>query len=83
MDEKWTRTLMDVFGDASLKEQFKKDPAAILTSHGIDVPAGVTLKVVEDTASLRHIVLPFPEAADEALAEELERRVSKKTGLIF
>lgn len=43
-------------------EEFKKsllaDPRAILEAEGVDVPEGITIKVVEDTAQVRHFVIP-------------------------
>ncbi len=42
-----------------------------LALEGVTVPAGLTLKVVEDTPGVRHVVLPAPPSAalsDEAVA---------------
>lgn len=83
MEDQWKKLLMELFADATLKDRFKEDPAAFLRSRGIDVPAGVTVKALEDTASVHHLVIPFMDSADEALSEELEQRLSKRSSAIF
>jgi len=44
--------------DESFKKQLIADPAAVLKAEGIEVPEGKTVKVVADTESVRHVVLP-------------------------
>ncbi len=44
--------------DEAFKQQLIAAPAAVLKAEGAEVPEGVTLKVVADTESVRHIVLP-------------------------
>ena len=44
--------------DEAFKQELIADPAATLAAAGVALPAGVTLKVVEDTAQVRHLVLP-------------------------
>jgi hypothetical protein len=50
------------------------DPAATLKAEGVNIemPAGVTLKFVEDTDKLRHMVLPAKPADSELSEEELD-----------
>ena len=61
-----------VIAKALKEESFKKrliaDPAGTLKGEGVEIPQGITLKVVADTDSLRHIVLPASgEITDEML----------------
>ena len=44
--------------DEAFKQELIADPAAVLAAAGVAVPEGVTLKVVADTAEVRHLVLP-------------------------
>ncbi len=67
--------VMDIMLDSDLKARAMADPAAVLAERGIEVPDSLELKIVEDTASVRHIVLPYPCESDTA--EELEQRTSK------
>ena len=56
--------------DEAFKQQLIADPAAVLKAAGVEVPEGTTLKVVADTESTRHIVLPARPAnlSDEEIS---------------
>ena len=56
--------------DPAFKAELIANPAAALKAEGIDVPAGMTVAVVENTDKLFHLVLPpvpTDELSDEAL----------------
>src|SRR4051794_19426167 len=58
--------------DPAFKEKLLTDPHAALDDAGLSVPAGVTVTVVEDTATQVHLVLPAKptgELSDEALEQ--------------
>lgn len=44
--------------DEAFRQQLIADPKAALKAAGVDVSENITLKVVADTESVRHIVLP-------------------------
>ena len=72
-DEQNGRIAADVFArtmtDPEFKAQFIADPAGVLSAAGVEVPEGLTIKVVENSSSTFHFVLPDPEAmTDELLA---------------
>ena len=72
-DEQNGRIAADVFArtmtDSEFKAQFIADPAAVLSAAGAEVPEGLTIKVVENSSTTFHVVLPDPEAvSDELLA---------------
>ena len=59
--------------DEALKARFLSDPEAVLAEHGLDVPKGVKVKVVENSDDCVHITLPAPpdrplELSDEELS---------------
>ena len=60
--------------DPGLRARMFAAPADVLEEHGIGVPPGMELRVVEDTAEIRHVALPpstnaaVPDAAVEAVA---------------
>ncbi|MGE4554420.1 MAG: hypothetical protein AB7D57_15015 [Desulfovibrionaceae bacterium] len=72
--------LIDLYSDPDAMARFKADPGAVLKAKGVDVPEGVTLKVVEDTAKVKHLVLPYLDERAELTAEELEKRTSMSVG---
>lgn len=58
--------------DEGFARRLKADPAAVLRAEGVAVPAGLEVRVVEDTDALVHLVLP-PRSA---LSEEALRTVT-------
>ncbi len=44
--------------DEGLRKRLLADPIAALKSEGIEIPAGLTLKVFENTEKVFHLVLP-------------------------
>ena len=48
--------------DEGFKAKFMADPAAVLREAGAEFPDEVTIKVVENTADVRYVVLPYPES---------------------
>jgi hypothetical protein len=72
-DEQNGRIAADVFArtmtDPEFKAQFIADPAAVLSAAGVEVPEGLTIKVLENSSTTVHVILPDPEAmTDELLA---------------
>ncbi len=60
--------------DADYKAKLLSNPHAALAEAGVAVPAGTTVKVLEDTADTQHLVLPVsPSATGELSSEELEK----------
>jgi len=60
--------------DEAYKARLKSDPHTALSEVGVDVPAGIGIKVVEDTAQTTHVVLPeAPDNAGEMSDEELAK----------
>ncbi len=60
--------------DDAYRAKLLNEPHAALAEVGIEVPAGVTIKVVENTADTLHVVLPMaPEGAAELSDEALEK----------
>jgi len=71
--------VFDLYSNPELKQRFMADPAGVMKDRGVVVPDDVSLRVVEDTETVRHIVLPYPDPGAVAKVEEIEQRVSKIT----
>ena len=56
--------------DEALKARLLADPKAVLKEHGLDVPDGIDVKVVENADDCVHITLPAPPAGDMDLSDE-------------
>ena len=59
--------------DDALKQRFLSDPHAVLAEHGMDVPEGINVTVVENTDNTVHVTLPAaPVDHADPSDEELE-----------
>ena len=56
--------------DEALKARLMADPKAVLKEHGLDVPDGIDVKVVENADDCVHITLPAPPAGHGDLSDE-------------
>ncbi|MBI4797590.1 MAG: nitrile hydratase subunit alpha [Desulfarculus sp.] len=65
----WAKVVAKAWADEAYKKKLISDPAVVLKAEGIEVPQGDQFKVVEDTAALRHLVLPAMPA-DAAVLDE-------------
>ena len=58
--------------DDALKQRFLSDPHAVLAEHGMDVPEGMNVNVVENTDTTVNVTLPAaPEGHGELSDDEL------------
>ncbi len=68
-----------IIAQAWVDEEFKKrllvDPATVLKENGIEIPEGMTVKVVEKKENEIHIPLPAKPANLEGSVEELQERM--------
>ena len=65
-----SRVIGQAMSDPAFRKQLLADPAETLRRAGVEVPEGVTIEVVEDTATKVHLVLPTHEG--ELLDSDLE-----------
>ena len=65
-----SRVIGQAMSDPVFRKRLLADPAGTLRGAGVEVPEGVTIEVVEDTATKAHLVLPARE--DEALDSDLD-----------
>ena len=56
--------------DEALKARFMADPKAGLQEHGLDVPDGIDVTVVETADDCVHITLPAPPAGHTDLSDD-------------
>jgi hypothetical protein len=56
--------------DEGLKARIMSDPKAVLKEHGLEVPDGMDVKVVENAHDCVHITMPARPAGYENLSDE-------------
>jgi hypothetical protein len=62
--KKWGRVVAKAWADDKFKQRLLKDPAGVLKEHGMEVPKGITVRAIENSKGVHHIVLPAkPEGA--------------------
>jgi len=69
----WSQLVAKAWADPAFKARLLADPAGVLKEQGLIVPAGITLKVVENTDKVLHLTLPIKPAEKELSEEELQR----------
>jgi hypothetical protein len=67
------RIAAKAWSDAEFKKKLLADPAAIAQEFGLPVPSGIELRVVEDSPTVRHFVLPPRPNMSELSDEQLDQ----------
>ncbi len=67
LNRHWVQIVAKAWSDDAFKQRMLADPAAVLAECGIPVPAGVTIKAVENTSDTVYLTLP---AKPEGLTKE-------------
>ena len=65
------RIIGQAMSDANFRKKLLADPVQTLRAAGVEVPEGVSVRVVEDTATLVHMVLPAPVGDSEISDSDL------------
>jgi nitrile hydratase alpha subunit len=61
------------WSDPAYKARLMADPAGVLKEAGIDMPAGMKLRAVENTNDTAHFILPAPPTDGELSEESLSK----------
>jgi len=72
-EKTWGKMVAKAWSDQAFKARLLADPAAVLKEHGMEVPADVTIKVLDHSAKVSHLILPAPP---EELSEEFLQQVA-------
>jgi hypothetical protein len=75
----YAKVVAQAWIDPAFKEKLLAEPAIVLAAAGVAVPADVTVKLVENTDKLVHLVLPSPPAEGELSDEALDGVAGGKT----
>jgi Nitrile hydratase, alpha chain len=76
----WTRAIARAMKEKTFRTRLVANPTFTLTAAGVEIPVGVTIKVVENTATEVYMVLPH--TGDDQLSDiQLERVVAGVLGL--
>ena len=71
--KQWAGIVAQAWTDEKFKQHVLADPAGALKDRGLHVPAGVQVKVVQDTDNIIHLTLPTKPSSEELADEMLAR----------
>jgi hypothetical protein len=86
VSDPYAAAMAQAVSDAAFRQLLIADPVATMRAAGMAVPKGVTVKVVENTDALVHLVLPavgVHELTDQALEAVVGGRVHPVGGNIM
>jgi len=76
------KAIARAWSNADYKAKLLSDPHDALHEVGVEIPAGTTVQVVENSADTQHIVLPVaPSDTGELSAEALEKVAAGACGV--
>jgi hypothetical protein len=69
-DKVWGQIVARAWADAAFKRRLLTEPATVLSENGMEVPAGVGVKVVDDTDKGLHLTLSAQPAGESPEREQ-------------
>lgn len=69
--KKMDQLIAKTWVDEAFKQRLMSDPLTVLKEEGIEIAEGIQVRVVEDTDTVMHLVLPPKPSEDELSDEEL------------
>jgi Nitrile hydratase, alpha chain len=70
--KQWGQIVVKAWQDNVFKKRLLTEPATILKENGVEVPAGLQIRVVENTDKLVHLTLPPKPREGELSDDDLE-----------
>ncbi len=67
-DKQWSLIVARAWADEEFRDRLISNPQAVLRENGLEIAPDVEVRVVEDSESVRHFILPANPAGD--LCEE-------------
>lgn len=65
------QVITKAWNDESFKQRLLADTMAVLKEEGVDVPAGLEVRAVENTEKLVHMIIPLKPASEEFKSTKL------------
>jgi hypothetical protein len=64
----WAKVIAKCWIDEKFKQRLLKNPGAVLEEFGVEIPSGMTFKIMENSPKVMHLAIPCKPAY--ALSEE-------------
>lgn len=65
------QVITKAWNDESFKQRLLADTMAVLKEEGVDVPAGLEVRAVENTEKLVHMIIPLKPVSEEFKSAKL------------
>lgn len=75
-EKEWAKVIAKAWLDDDFKKRLLADPMPILKEHGIEMPEGLTVNVIEGKPGQVNVTLPPRPDHTEGTVEELEEKLS-------
>jgi len=72
-EKKWGQIVAKAWDDAAFKKRVLADPAAVLKEHGLELPEGIQIKVLEDSDKVVHLTIPLEPRSEELSEADLKQ----------
>lgn len=72
--KKWQKIVAKAWMDEDYKNRLLEDPNSVLQEEGVEIPEGVSFRVMEDSDQVKTLVLPWPKV--EGSVDEMEERLA-------
>jgi hypothetical protein len=66
---KYGQVVAKAWADEAFKQRLLAEPATVLREQGIELPDGLDVRVVENTDTIAHLVLPKPPQGELSVTE--------------
>ena len=76
LSRQYAHIVAKCWADPAFKAKLMANTNATLAAEGVDVPAGIEVRVVENSANVVYVVLPAPPAEGELSDEDMTSIVS-------
>lgn len=77
--DSWARVIARAWRDEAFRSQLLSEPRSALMTMGMDIPDGVAIRVVENTADSAYLVLPAPPAEQQLSADQIHKLSTNAT----
>ena len=79
ISKQYAQIVAKCWADPAFKSKLLVNTNATLTAEGVNIPSGVEVRVVENSAQVVYVVLPAPPAEGEIAEEDMSNVVGANT----
>jgi len=72
----WSQLVAKAWADEKLRERLLSDPMTVMEEHGLRIPPGIQVKIVQNTTGVIHLPLPPKPTPAEISEEDLSQAVT-------